>query len=147
MSYTSLNHHIVFSTKERRPFLKADTMSRLVPYLGGIIRDDGGTMLKANGPADHIHVIVTLPATLALADVLRTVKSVSSKWIHGTFPRLKAFAWQDGYAAFSVSRSVLPKVVRYVADQAEHHRKMSFTEELVALLKKHGIAYDERYLA
>jgi len=93
MSYTNLNYHIVFSTKDRRALLNAETMSRLVPYLGGILRDGGGTMLRANGPADHIHVVATLPPTTALSDVLRIVKAASSRWIHqrlsgGLRPRL-----------------------------------------------------------
>ena len=147
MSYTNLNYHIVFSTKERHPWLNRDVMSRLVPYVGGTIRDEGGSMLKANGPSDHIHVVAILPATLALADVLRTAKSASSGWIHRTFETLKDFAWQDGYAAFTVSKSVVPDVVKYVAEQAAHHRKMTFKEELVALPKKHGVKYDQRYVA
>jgi REP element-mobilizing transposase RayT len=79
MSYTNLNAHIVFSTRERRPFLNAETMERLAPYIGGILRDKGAVMLAANGPADHIHIVATLPATAAPADIMRTVKAVSSK--------------------------------------------------------------------
>ena len=146
MSYTSLDYHIVFSTREREPSLEADHLERLASYLGGIIRESGGALLGANGPADHIHLVVSLPPTLALADLLRTLKATSSKWIHETFAELREFAWQDGYAAFTVSRSVRPTVLKYVADQQNHHQRMSFTEELVKLLDKHGIKYDMKYL-
>ena len=146
MSYVSLNYHIVFSTKERRPFLHAEIMSELVPYLGGAIGDLGGTMLKANGPHDHIHIVTMLSPTLAVADCMRSIKANSSKWIHQKFLKLRDFAWQDGYAAFAVSRSVLPSVLDYVTTQDERHRKMSFSEELMALLEKHNVSYDERHL-
>ncbi len=146
MSYTSLDYHVVFSTKERRPFLKPDIMARLLPYLGGVIRELGGKMLGANGPADHLHLVVSLPLTVALADFVGKAKAGVSKWIHQDFGSLREFAWQDGYAAFTVSRSVRPTVLKYVAGQEEHHRKMSFKEELAALLKRHGIEYNARYL-
>ena len=93
-----------------------------------------------------MHLATVAPATVAVSDLLRTVKANSSRWIRQTFGDLRAFGWQDGYAAFSVSASVMPQVVSYVRRKAEHHKKRSLAEELIALLRKHGIEYDERYL-
>ena len=146
VSYFNLNYHIVFSTKDRQPWIEGELAARLPKYIGGIIRELEGCVLAANGPADHIHLAITLPPKVALADVLRTIKSSSSKWVHEEFPGRRGFAWQDGYAAFSVSQSVMPWVVSYVEAQKEHHKRVSFRDELIALLKRHGVAYDERYL-
>ena len=146
MSYTSLDYHVVFSTKGRRPHLTPNVIARLAPYLGGVIRELNGKMLGANGPADHVHLVVSLPPTVALSGFLRTLKATTSKWIHQTFPELREFAWQEGYAAFTVSRSVRPTVLKYVAAQEEHHKKMSFKEELAELLKRHDVKYDARYI-
>lgn len=99
-----------------------------------------------NGPADHIHLAVSLDPSLSLAEFVRTVKAGSSKWTHQTFPQLEQFAWQDGYAAFTVSHSVMGKVVEYIKNQREHHIKLSFEEELAQFFEKHGITYDRRYV-
>jgi REP element-mobilizing transposase RayT len=146
MSYASLNYHIVFSTKDRRPLLTPDILPRLKEYIAGIIRNGGGKAIETNGCNDHLHVVASLSASACLADHLRTIKTNSSKWIHEMFPNASDFAWQDSYAAFSVSLSVLPKVIEYIRAQQEHHRKVSFQDELVAMLKKHGIKYDDRYV-
>lgn len=103
-------------------------------------------MLAANGPEDHLHVATTLDQKTAIMEVLKEVKGSSSEWIHNTFSDMSEFQWQDGYAAFSVSHSIMPSVVAYVHKQQEHHRKMSFRQELIRLFKLHGIQYDERYL-
>ena len=147
MSYTSLTYHIVFSTKDRQPQLVPELLPRLVKYLGGIIRSQEGQMIEANGPEDHIHIVASMTPKFALADCLRDFKANSSGWIHDTFSSLRDFAWQEGYAAFTVSQSAVPKVVEYVRNQQQHHRKMTFREELIALLKRHGIKYDEKYIA
>ena len=146
MSYTSLFYHIVFSTKERRPFLTDAILPRTREYIGGIIRSLKGQMLKANGSDDHLHVVAICPATATLASFVGKFKARSSGWIHETFPGEEGFSWQEGYAAFSVSRSALPRVLAYVEGQAEHHRRMTFQEELLSLLEKHEIEYDERYI-
>ena len=146
MSYTSLNYHIVFSTKERRAFIRDDVAERLHAYLGGTIRQMEGVALAVGGTPDHVHLVASLTAKTALMDVLRDLKSNSSRWIHENFRDLPDFEWQDGYSAFSVSTSVLPKMIAYVQGQREHHKKMTFQEELVALLRKHGVKYDERYV-
>jgi REP element-mobilizing transposase RayT len=114
--------------------------------VGGIVRELKGTLLDANGAADHVHLVALLRPTMAISDVLQEVKGSSSKWIHGTFAELRDFSWQDGYAAFSVSKSAVPDVLTYVRDQEEHHRRMSFQEELMALLDRHGVEYDPKYI-
>ncbi len=147
MSYTDLNYHIVYATKDRKPILSEDIFPRLVKYTGGILRELGGQLLEAGGVEDHLHIMAILPATLAVANVIRDVKSGTSGWVHQTFEQLHDFHWQDGYAAFSVSHSAIPKVLKYIRSQREHHRKMTFEEEIRTLLKRHGIAFDERFLA
>jgi len=146
MSYTNLMYHIVFSTKGRKPMILPEDMPRICQYIGGIIREMSGSMIAANGPADHVHIAALAAAKTAVADFVRTVKTNSSRWIHKTLPGMSAFAWQDGYAAFSVSRSGMSRVVNYVRNQVAQHAKMTFEEELIALLSRHGIRYDERYL-
>jgi REP element-mobilizing transposase RayT len=146
MSFSNLNYHVVFSTKERRPFIRPDVLPRLSQYIGGIVKELGGIPVAVNGPGDHMHVVAILTPKIALAECIKTVKGSSSRWIHDTFADLGDFEWQDGYSAFSVSHSILPKVVEYVEGQQEHHRKMSFQEELIALLKRHGVQYDERHI-
>ena len=106
----------------------------------------GGVALLINGPPDHVHILVLLSAKTALSEIVGKVKANSSGWIHREFPEKRAFAWQTGYAAFSVSHSQKQSVLDYIANQEEHHRKMSFQEELITFLKKHEIEYDERYI-
>ena len=146
MSYTNLNYHIVFATKERRPWLRGELEKRLSQYIGGIVRRLGGDLLAANGPDDHIHLAIVTTPKVALMDLVRQIKANSSGWIHTEFPELASFAWQDGYSAFTVSRSMLPQVVAYIEDQRKHHSRTSFKEELIALLEKHSVAYDEKYI-
>jgi putative transposase len=146
MSHRALYYHIVFSTKERRPLLVGDTLDRACRYMAGIARKVKGELLLGNGTTDHVHLAATVPATMAVAEFVRALKANSSGWLHRTVPALRGFQWQDGYAAFTVSPSVLPQVIRYVARQPAHHRTRSFQDELVALLKKHGVEYDERYI-
>jgi putative transposase len=147
MSYSAIYYHIVYSTNGRRAAFNEAEMARLCEYKAGIIRSLRSKLHIANGPADHIHMVVSLDPSTSLVDFVRTVKASSSKWVHQTFPQLEHFAWQDGYAAFTVSYSGLDKVVAYIQNQREHHKKLSFDEELVQFLQKHGVKYDERYVA
>ena len=146
MSYTCLRYHLVFSTKDRRPWISPDLLPRLCEYLGGMIRQQGGYSMLINGPQDHLHVITGLSPTISVSDALRDLKANSTNWIHETFPDLKVFCWQDGYAAFTISPSVLDRAVKYVQNQQEHHKKVTFEEELKWLLENHGIKYDPRYI-
>ena len=145
-SYTSLLTHVIFSTKDRQPHLDTDIRGRVFAYMGGVVRELGGSALAINGPADHVHLLVGLPANVALADAMRVVKSNTSRWAHERWPQRKSFAWQSGYGAFSVSRSNVEEVERYIAGQEEHHRHVTFQEEFLAFLKRHGVPYDERYV-
>jgi REP element-mobilizing transposase RayT len=146
MSYTSLNYHIVFSTKERRASFNEEQVQAVCRYIGGILRNQKGCLLTANGVADHLHLAASLHPQMCLSDCLREIKASSSRWIHGNYVDLKQFSWQDGYSAFSVSYSGLDAVLAYIKNQKEHHRKMTFEEELTALLKKHNIHYDPQYV-
>ena len=103
-------------------------------------------LLSAGAMYDHIHLYTSLPSTISVADFVNAVKSNSSRWVHESFPLLRNFAWQEGYGAFSVSKSEEERVVNYVRNQERHHQKRTFKEELVELLEKHGIDYDKRYL-
>jgi REP element-mobilizing transposase RayT len=144
-THLSLHYHLVFSTKERIPSIIDDVRTRVHAYLGGIIRGLDGVPLEVGGTADHVHLLIGLKATHCLADVLRDLKGDSSKWIHSEL-RLPHFAWQEGYGAFTVSRSHLDSVREYVRGQEEHHRRHSFQDEYRAFLEKHEIEFDARYL-
>ncbi len=143
-TYTNLLTHFVFTTKDRVPTLDPDPKQRLFPYIGGIVRELDGVALGINGPTDHIHILASLPAKLA--PLMGKVKANATGWVHKEFSQRWSFSWQVGYAAFSVSHSQKQAVLEYIANQEEHHRKISFKEELISLLKKHEIEYDERYL-
>ena len=147
MAYCDFNVHIVFSTKEREPWIGHDVKDRLYPYIGGILRQLEGRLIAAGGSSDHLHLAASLSPRRSLVEVVRTVKANSSKWIHQEFAALADFAWQDGYAVFSVSHSVMPRAVEYVKGQEQHHPKMTFKEELIALFRRHDIKFDERHLA
>lgn len=146
MSYRDINLHLVWAVKERRRLLPPETMDRLCKYLAGAIRNMNGEVYAIDGPADHLHAAISLPPDIAVADLVRDLKSNSSRWLHDTMADMKSFAWQDGYSAFSVSRSVLPNVIRYVESQKQHHKALSYEDELKQLLDKHGIRYDPQYI-
>ena len=136
----------MFSTKQRVPWLTPERLTKCCRYMGGTVRNLKGTLLEANGAADHVHLVTLVAPVVSISEFLKQVKGGSSQWIHETFAELRDFWWQDGYAAFTVSKSALPDVLSYVRNQAEHHRNMSFEEELIALLDRHGVEYDSRYV-
>lgn len=146
MSYVSSYFHCVFSTKERRRLITAALAERLWPFMGGIARQNEMKAIEIGGVEDHVHLLLSLPSTLAIAKAMQLIKGGSSKWVHETFLEHRLFGWQEKYGAFSVSVSQLDGVIRYIKGQGEHHKRMTFQEEFVALLKKHRIDYDERYL-
>jgi putative transposase len=145
-SYTSMMVHIVFSTKDRQSLLVPALEERLYPYFGGILRELGGRLLAVNGVEDHVHLLASMTATMSIAEITGKVKGSSSKWIHETFPDRSGFAWQRGYAAFSVSESQAARVATYIARQKIHHEKVSFRDEFRRLLNAHGLSPDEKYL-
>lgn len=145
-TYSCLFYHIVFSTKNREPWIAQELEERIWAYLGGIAKENDATPVRIGGVSDHVHLIVRAPPTIAPSNLVKLIKGGSSKWIHDTFPKQAGFGWQDGFGAFTVSKSKVPDVVEYVANQREHHRTLTFQEEYRALLEKHGIEYDERYI-
>jgi REP element-mobilizing transposase RayT len=145
-TYTSLKYHIVFSTKNRECCLTEGIRDRLFAYLGGIARENGMQALEIGGVADHVHLLLSIPPSLAVSNAVQVIKGGSSHWLKDAFPGMKGFAWQDGYAAFTVSKSQLDGVRDYVRGQVEHHRTKTFAEEYRAFLQRHQIECDERYL-
>jgi REP element-mobilizing transposase RayT len=145
-TYSQLLLHVVFSTKHRKPFITADVAEHLHPYLGGIVRTEKGQLLSIGGVEDHVHMYVRWRTDGAISDLMRTVKSSSSRWLHEEFSALKDFSWQDGYGVFSVSKSQEEVVKNYIARQAEHHRTVDFKTELLDLLRRHEIEFDEQYV-
>lgn len=144
-TYTQILLHVVFSTKGRTPWIAPDVGGRLHAYMGGVVRAEGATALIIGGVEDHVHLLVRTRPDAAVSDLMRTVKARSSVWVHAEFPALRAFAWQEGYAAFSVSKSQAEAVEGYIERQAEHHRKEDFRSELARLLRAHGVEFEERY--
>lgn len=141
---TSVHVHAVFSTKERLPVIIPELKPQIFAYMGGILRELQCKPVIINGMADHVHMLIRLAAPLSISDCMRLVKTNSSRWALEKGHR--RFAWQTGFAGFSVSTSSLPQVTRYIREQEAHDRKFSFQDELRAMLRKHGIAFDERYL-
>jgi len=143
-TYLSLHYHLVFATKNREAGIAPERHSRLHEYLGATISGLGGVSQGVGGVADHVHLLVGLKATHCLADILRESKKASSAWVHEQIG-LQSFAWQEVYAAFTVSAPVRPAVQQYIANQEEHHRARSSRDELLDMLAKAGIEYDPRY--
>ena len=145
-TYTSLHYHVVFSTKNRQPFLIESIRGRLFAYLSGIARKNGMNAFEIGGVADHVHLLLSIPASLAVSKAVQLLKGGSSHRLKETFPNLNDFAWQDGYAAFTVSQSQLDDIRAYVRSQRDHHQTKTFAEEYRAFLVRHHIQYDEHYL-
>ena len=139
--------HIVFSTKDRHPFLNdPDLRDELHKYLGGTANKLNCQVVRVGGVADHVHILCRLDRTITIADLVKELKRESSQWLKPKGPELANFYWQKGYGAFSVSASNLEEVRAYIADQERHHQKLSFQDEFRFLLQKHGIEWDERYV-
>ena len=145
-SYSALYVHVVFSTKHRAADIDAEMQGRLFEYVGGILRQRKCVLMADGGITDHVHLLVSQGREWGLSDLMRDVKSLSSGWVHDTFADKSRFEWQTGFAGFSVSQSNLDAARSYLAPQEEHHRKMTFQEELIKLLRKHEIEFDERYV-
>jgi putative transposase len=141
-TYTNLLYHIVFSTQDRRPCLTPEVRPDLYAYIGGILRNHGGILLAAGGTADHVHILAKVPPSTAVSDMMREVKASSSKRLNEKVP----FAWQTGYAAFSVSESSEAAVTAYIQTQEQHHLRMPYDRELIRLLELHKIEFDPHHL-
>jgi REP element-mobilizing transposase RayT len=139
--------HTVFSTKERRPFLRDKALREETHrYLGGILGNLECHPIIIGGVEDHVHLLFTLSRVDTIADVMKEVKRGSSVWLKTDEPQLPEFAWQNGYGAFSIGASQIDSVRAYISGQEEHHRSISFQDEVRALLKRYEIAFDERYV-
>ena len=145
-SYAALYAHIVFSTHRREPWITAPWAARLYSYLGGLCRERGCVLLRAGAMPDHVHLLVSLGRDTRPSDFMRDLKAGSSKWVHDTFTDQRGFSWQDGYGIFSVSVSQLERVEKYIENQTQHHRKTTFKAEFEAMLRKHRVDYDPKYL-
>lgn len=138
--------HLVFSTKNRERILADDIRDELHGYIGGIVENQNGKLLKAGSIEDHIHLLIAHPRTCAPADLVQEIKTSSSKWLKAQGRAYLGFHWQSGYGMFSISPTHREALELYIAKQAEHHRKVTFQQEYRRLLKKYGIPFDERYV-
>ncbi len=145
-THHQLLYHLVFSTKNRKPYLQPETREQVFEYLGGTIRGLSGVPIRIGGWIDHVHLLVKLKTTHRLADFMREVKASSSKHINESSGNFQKFGWQDGYGAFTVGPSTLDAVVRYIEGQVRHHANESFQEEYLRMLEAAGVEYDERFL-
>lgn len=142
----SLMVHVIFSTKNRERLITPEIEPELYAYIGGILKNHESRLLDAGGRADHVHLLISQSKNVSLSSLMKDVKKDSSSWIKTKGNQFRNFHWQDGYGAFSLRKSDIPELNKYIANQKEHHRKRSFKEELIQFLQDEGIAYDERYL-
>src|SRR5271154_2586308 len=145
-TFTKLLIHFIFSTKNREPLITATIESDLHAYMVGIARNLDCWTLAINGTADHLHLLISMSKKLTVVDLMENVKKSSSRWLNENARLPTKFHWQDGYAAFTIGESGVAGLTQYIQRQKEHHRKMTFKEELVRLLKKYNVEYDERYI-
>jgi putative transposase len=138
--------HIVFSTKNRVPMIDPAIENDLSAYIGGIVRNFDGKLLKAGGTSDHNHLLVSMSKNHLVPDLIGSVKRDSSKWIKTLDPKFSKFRWQDGYSAFSLGHTQIPVVERYIANQKEHHKKHLFEDEMRGFYRKYKMDFDEKYV-
>ena len=138
--------HVIFSTKNREPFITEAVEADLYAYLGGILKNNQCRLLAAGGAEDHVHLLISQSKNIALSELLMDLKKDSSVWIKQKGKSFQNFHWQDGYAGFSISKSDVPGLKKYIANQKEHHRKRTFQEELIQFLNEFEMEYNERYL-
>jgi REP element-mobilizing transposase RayT len=146
-TYTTVRLHVVFSTQARKALLSTDLQPRVWDYIGGIGKNHGIPVHEVGGIENHVHILMSIPPTVTISKAVQTLKAFSSKWLNETGAMKNGrFAWQEGYSAFSVSQSNVEAVAAYIRNQAEHHAKHSFEDELRSLLIRHGVKFEERYL-
>jgi REP element-mobilizing transposase RayT len=141
-----LRVHVVFSTKNRRPMITPEVEPELHAYLGGTIKNLDSRCLAAGGTNNHVHLLISQSKNIALSHLMEEIKKSSSKWIKTKGTALRGFGWQDGYGAFTIGQSQVEALQRYIAGQKERHKRQTFEEELLTLLKKYRVEYDERYI-
>jgi len=145
-SLSNILLHLVFSTKDREPIIPESVQPKLYAYLAGACRAQGSEAFRIGGTENHVHVACSLPRNLTVSKLLEEIKKTSSKWIKTQDPTGKDFLWQDGYGAFSLGQSQIVPLIHYIDNQQEHHRKQTFKDELLVLLKKYNVEYDEKYI-
>lgn len=145
-TFSNLLYHLIFTTKGRLPLIHDELRDRLYEYMGAIVRGEGGILLEIGGMPDHLHLLLKLKTDIAVSVVVQKIKGSSSRWINGLPDHGARFEWQSGYGIFSVSQSATAKVRQYIQGQEEHHRRVSLRDELIALLQRNGISYDEKHL-
>ena len=145
-TFSKLSYHVVFGTKYRQKSIDDSIQIQLYKYIGGIVRNIGGSMIQIGGVEDHIHVLTNLPPSKSVSNCIRDIKANSSRWINELPETKSTFAWQKGYGAFTVSFSQIPIVTRYIENQKTHHLKMTFKQEYLAMLKRHQIPFEDKYL-
>ena len=145
-SFACLYVHLIFSTKDRANLIDEGWENELHQYFAGALRNQGNKLIEAGGIENHVHLLFSMAKQSNMSDLVREIKANSSGWIHREFDHQRRFAWQAGYAAFSVSYSALEDVRRYIQNQKEHHRTRTFQEEFIAFLEKHHIEYDPKYV-
>jgi REP element-mobilizing transposase RayT len=146
-TYSQMHLQLIFAVKNRQSsFIKKEHKDEIEKYITGIITNNNCKLLAIYCNPDHVHILIGSRPNILLSDLVRKIKSLSSKFIHEKFDKNKHFAWQEGYGVFSYSKSQIDLVVKYILNQQEHHRKRTFHEEYIDILKKSGIKYDERYL-
>jgi putative transposase len=138
--------HIVFHIKNSQAPIRTEDKKSLYAYIGSVIKTNSSIPISINGTRNHIHIFCIMSKNIALAKLTEEIKRHSSRWIKTIGPQYEKFAWQGGYAGFSVSQSVIERTKRYIENQEEHHKRMTNEMELIAFLKEYGIEYDERYL-
>ena len=138
--------HLVFSTKDRAPFIKEHFGEQLHAYLSGVLNNHRCVSIQAGGVADHVHLLFALSRTMSIAEVVELVKTSSSKWIKLQDAACTDFHWQSGYGAFSIGESEVPRLKQYIQNQPEHHRTLSFQDEFRRILELYGVSYDERFV-
>ncbi len=145
-SLSSILIHLVFSTKNREPFITPEIETELHPYMATIFRDHKSPSLIIDGTTDHVHVLFALSRTMTVADLIEEVKTGSSKWMKTKGREFRNFHWQRGYGAFSIGQSNVAELKRYIRNQKQHHRRVTFHDEYRKFLKRYEIGYDERYV-
>ncbi len=145
-TYSNLNFHVVFSTKNRDPIISPALEQELYPYIAGIIKGEEGILLKIGGTENHVHLVTRFKPRHVIPDMLQKIKANSSKWINEHKKINSRFSWQGGYGIFSVSESQLPRTIEYVGNQKKHHQQVTFKEEFIGFLEKNGVQYDPEHI-
>lgn|SRR5262245_36009764 len=145
-TFSQIYIQTVFAVSERQSLIKHDFKEELYKYITGIVRNQGQKLITINGMPDHIHILIGLRPAMALADLVKEIKTDSTKFVNKRRFVRGRFSWQEGYGAFSYGHSQLDKIIRYIQNQERHHQRQSFRDEYMTLLRKFDIAFEEKYV-